>query len=140
MLFLFNLNGMQHYLLEEESYQVIGRCMEVHNELGAGFSEIVYKDALEYEFKRNNIPFAREVEFKVKYKDVILPNKYYADFVIFGSIILEVKTVSDFSNVHFEQVINYLTVSGTELGLLINFRKPKLLYKRVIFTNKPLVF
>ena len=140
MIFLINLLGMEHYLLEEESYKIIGRCMEVHNELGAGFSEIVYKDALEYEFRKNGIPFAREVEFKVKYKDVILPHKFYADFVIFDSVILEVKALSELSNEHFEQVINYLTVSGIELSLFINFRRPRLQYKRVIFTDRALIF
>ncbi len=109
--------------------------MEVHNELGIGFSEIVYKDALEYEFKKNGIPFSREVCYKVNYKDTILPHQFYADFVVFDSIILEVKTVSDLCDNHFEQTINYLAVSGMEVGVLVNFRKPKLQYKRVILSR-----
>lgn len=136
MMFFTNLNRMEHYLLEEETYQIIGRCMEVHTELGIGFSEIVYKDALEYEFKKNGILFAREVQYQVKYKDTILPHMFFADFVLFDSIILEVKAVSDLTDEHFEQTINYLAVSGIEVGLLINFRKPKLQYKRVILTER----
>lgn len=126
---------MGNYLLEKETYQVIGRCMDVHGELGSGFSEIVYKDALEYEFKKNGISFEREVKFQVRYKDTILPHLFIADFVVFGSIILEVKTVSDLIDQHFEQTINYLAVSGMDVGLLINFRKPKLQYKRIILTE-----
>ncbi len=127
---------MEHYLLEEETYQIIGCCMEVHSELGVGFSEIVYKDALEYEFKKNGVLFEREVEYQVKYKDTILPHKFFADFVAFDSIIIEVKTVSELTDQHFEQTINYLAVSGMEVGLLLNFRQPKLQYKRVILTER----
>ncbi len=135
MIFLINLSRMEHYLLKEECYEIIGLCMEVHSELGMGFSEIVYKDALEYEFKRNGIPFAREVRYQVRYKGNILPHEFYADFVVFDSIILEVKAVSDFCNEHFEQTINYLAVSGMEVGVLVNFRKSKLQYKRVILSE-----
>lgn len=127
---------MKDYLLEEETYQIIGCCMEVYNELGYGFSEIVYKDALEYEFRRNGILFEREVQYQVKYKDIILPHQFYADFVAFDSIILEIKAVSDLTDKHFAQTINYLAVSRTEVGLLINFHKQKLQYKRVILTER----
>ena len=136
MIFFINLNRMEHYLLEEETYQIIGRCIEVHNELGCGFSEIVYKDALEYEFRKKGILFEREVRYQVKYKDTILPHLFFADFVVYGSIILEVKAVSNLIDEHFEQTINYLAVSGTEVGLLVNFRKPKLQYKRIILTER----
>lgn len=136
MIFLINLNKMEHYLLKKECYEIIGSCMEVHSELGVGFSEIVYKDALEYEFKKKGIPFAREVRYQVNYKDVILPHEFYADFVVFDSIILEAKTVKELANEHFEQTINYLAVSGMEVGVLVNFRKPQLQYKRVIFTER----
>ena len=82
---------MADIILKEESYQFIGICMEIHRELGMGFKEIVYKDALEYEFKSKKINFIREKEFKIQYKDIILPHRYYADFIIHDSIILEVK-------------------------------------------------
>lgn len=82
--------------------------MEVHNNLGAGFAEIVYKDALEYEFNQAGIPFEREKQYKVNYKGIILPHHFYADFVVFDKIILEVKGVSAITDEFTAQCINYL--------------------------------
>ena len=107
--------------------------MDVHNNLGPGFLEIVYKDALEYEFKKANIPFDREVQYEVNYKDIILPHKFYADFVVFDKIILEVKGVSGLVDEHIAQTINYLKVSGNKLGLLVNFGELKMNYKRLVY-------
>ena len=70
-------------IYKEESYKIIGVCMEIHNNLGSGFLEIVYKDALEYEFRKADIQYEREKEYEVIYKDIILPHKFYADFVVF---------------------------------------------------------
>ncbi len=123
---------MKHLILESEAYEIIGSCMEVHRNLGHGFSEIVYKDALEYEFKQKNIRFIREKEFKVHYKDIVLPHHFYADFVVLDSIILEVKSVSQLTKSHYAQVINYLAVSNLPLGLLVNFNEDSLKYKRFI--------
>lgn len=123
---------MKHLILEKEAYEIIGFCMEVHRNLGHGFSEIVYKDALEYEFCQNNILFEREKEFKVHYKDIVLPHHFYADFVVLNSIVLEVKSVSQLTKSHFAQVINYLAVSDLPLGLLINFNEDSLKYKRFV--------
>ena len=100
------------YLYKEESYQIVGILFEVHKNLGKGFSEIVYKDALEYEFKKNNIPFEREKEFKVKYKDIFLNHKFYADFVVNNKMILEIKTVESFNGSHYNKFLNYLKISG----------------------------
>lgn len=107
--------------------------MDVHSELGSGFTEIVYKDALEYEFKTRKIHFEREREFTVRYKDIFLPHKYYADFVVMNNIVLEVKTVNSLVKEHMEQTINYLCVSGLNVGLLVNFRNSKLEYKRLVY-------
>ncbi|HLO43352.1 MAG TPA: GxxExxY protein [Leadbetterella sp.] len=117
---------------KEESYQIIGKCMEVHNNLGAGFAEIVYKDALEYEFKKAGITFAREKQYKVNYKDVILPHYFYADFVVFDKIILEVKGVAAVTDEFTAQCINYLKVSNLKLALLVNFGELKLNSKRIV--------
>ncbi len=124
--------NMENLILATEAYEIIGACMEVHNNLGHGFSEIVYKDALEYEFKKRNISFEREKEYNVHYKDIILPHKFYADFVIFGEIILEVKSVSQLTKSHYAQVINYLAVSESPLGILVNFNEDHLVYKRFV--------
>ncbi len=123
---------MRDLILKKEAYDVIGSCMEVHQHLGHGFSEIVYKDALEYELKQEKIPFVREKEFKVHYKDMILPHYFYADFVLFDSVILEVKSVSQLTKSHYAQVINYLAVSNLPLGLLVNFNEDSLKYKRFV--------
>ena len=123
---------MTNIILKQESYTLMGICMEVHNQLGAGFLEIVYKDALEYELKRAGIPFEREKMYEVRYKDVILPHKFYADFVVFNSIILEVKGVNAISDSAIAQAINYVKVSNNPLAIIVNFGELKLNYKRIV--------
>ncbi len=123
------------YPLQEETYKIIGVAMEIHRVLGKGFSEIVYKDAFEYEFKQRGIYFEREKEYTVYYKKKILPHKFYADFVIFDGVILEVKSKKGIIEDHYAQVINYLAISKLEVGLLINFHEKSLEYKRIISTR-----
>ena len=123
---------MTDLIFKEESYQIIGTCMEVHNNLGPGFLEIVYKDALEYEFTKNNIPYEREKEYTVHYKNIVLPHKFYADFVVFDKIILEVKCMNGIVDEHIAQTLNYLKVSNNRLALIVNFGKEKLQTKRII--------
>ena len=124
---------MSSIILKEESYQLIGICMEIHRELGMGFKEIVYKDALEYEFKSKKIKFIREKEFKIQYKDIILPHSYYADFIIYDSIILEVKASYMIVNNFVTQTVNYLKASGLQLGIIANFGEKSFASKRVVF-------
>ncbi len=123
---------MTDIIYKEESYKIIGLCMEVHNNLGKGFLEIVYKDALEYEFRKAHIPSEREKEYVVKYKDIILPHKFYADFVVYDKIILEVKGIAGIADEHIAQTLNYLKVSNNKLGLIVNFGQLSLQYKRVV--------
>ncbi len=123
---------MEHYPLKEETYRIIGVCMEVHNHLGAGFLEIVYKDALELEFKKAGIPYEREKEYLVNYKGIILPHRFYADFVVFDNVILEIKGQKGIADEHIAQAINYLKVSQNRIALLVNFGELKLSYKRLI--------
>ena len=127
---------MAQYLFEEETYKIIGILFEVHKNLGKGFSEIVYKDALEFEFNENNIPYEREKEYFINYKNTILKHQFYADFVLYNSIILEVKTVDCFNNSHYNQCLNYLKVSDNELALLVYFNSVSLEYKRIVRTKK----
>jgi len=122
---------MQYYR-QNETYKIIGICMEVHKNLGPGLLEIIYKDALEIEFKENNIPFEREKEYSIEYKGKILPHKFYADFIINESIVLEVKAIKEFSSEHIAQILNYIKLSSSEIGLLINFQTKSLQYKRYI--------
>ena len=124
---------MTEIILKEESYQLIGICMGVHRELGMGFKEVVYKDALEYEFRMGNIPYSREKEYKIGYKDIILPHSYNADFIIYGSIILEVKATYRIADGFVKQTVNYLKASGLQLGIIANFGEPSFVSKRVVF-------
>ena len=123
---------MPEIFFREESYKIIGICMEVHNNLGAGFLEVVYKDALSYEFLKENIPFEREKMYDINYKGVVLPHRFYADFVAYDNIILEVKGCSGIADEFIAQAINYLKVSGKKLALIVNFGELKLNYKRII--------
>lgn len=124
---------MTDLLFKEESYEIIGKCFEVHNQLGPGFLEIVYKDALELEFQKAGIPYEREKEYLVNYKGTILPHKFYADFVVFDSIILEVKAVSSIVDEFVARSINYLKISENKLALLVNFGELKLNYQRIVY-------
>ena len=123
---------MEVLYLKDETYEIIGLCMEVHKILGKGHSEVVYKDALEYEFKLNSIPFEREKMYEIEYKDIVLPRKYVADFVVYNEIIFEVKAISQLTNSDIKQTLNYLASSKNKLGLLANFGEDSLKYKRII--------
>ena len=106
--------------------------MDVHNQLGMGFLEIVYKDAIEHELRNKGIWYEREKEYEVAYKDITLRHKFYADFVVYDKIILEVKSVSALPDEFVSQCINYCKVSRNRLALLVNFGELKLKTKRVV--------
>jgi GxxExxY protein len=124
---------MSNLILKEESYELIGICMEVHRELGMGFREIIYKDALEYEFQTKKILFERERGYEILYKTIILPRRYNADFIVYDSIILEVKATSMIATGFVKQTINYLKASGLKLGIIANFGEKSFVSKRVVF-------
>ncbi|HYX07760.1 MAG TPA: GxxExxY protein, partial [Bacteroidales bacterium] len=119
-------------LYKEESYAIIGACMEVHSELGPGFLEPVYQEALEIEFKQNNIPFEKEKPLAIQYKDQFLQKRYIADFICFEKIIIELKALSQLTSEHTAQVLNYLKATHLKLGLLVNFGAKSLEYKRIV--------
>ncbi|WP_179020412.1 GxxExxY protein [Winogradskyella forsetii] len=123
---------MSKIIYKDESYAIIGALFDVYNNLGSGFAEIVYKDAIEYEFRCRDIPFEREKRYVVNYKDIVLKHKFYADFVVFDKIILELKTVELLTDKHLAQCINYLKVSECKLALLINFHRDFLDHKRIV--------
>ena len=118
---------------EAETYKIIGLCMEVHNNLGKGFSEIVYKDALEIELRDSDILYEREKEYSVNYKGIVLPHKFYADFVVYDTVILGIKSVQHIVDEHIAQTLNYLKVSQNKVALIVNFNNDKLQYKRLVF-------
>lgn len=119
-------------IYKEESYLIIGACMEVHRELGSGFLEAVYQEALALEFKRKGIPYKQETKLEISYKGQTLLKYYEADFVCYNKIILETKALNELSSGHESQVINYLKTTGFKLGLLINFGAESMEYKRLI--------
>jgi GxxExxY protein len=123
-------------LYKQEVYQVVGAAMEVHRQLGCGFLEPVYQEALSFEFKSRGIPFVPQAELSIKYKDVILNKKYIADFIVFEKIIIELKAISELTATDEAQLLNYLRASGFQLGVLINFGATSLQSKRLIFTSK----
>ena len=92
----------------------------------------LYDLAVKTEFQRQGIPFKREQEFKLTYKDVVLPQKYFADFVVMDKIILEAKAIECLTDSHVKQTLNYLAASKLKLGLLVNFGEDSLNYKRVV--------
>ena len=118
---------------DPETYAIIGAAMEVHAQLGHGFLENVYHDALCAELTLRGIPFQREVQFQVLYKGVPLSVKYRSDLVCLGSIIFELKAIHRISSVDQAQLLNYLKASGFNRGLLLNFGSPSLQHERMVW-------
>lgn len=117
---------------DPETYAIIGAAMEVHRELGHGFLEGVYQEALAIEFRCRDIPFEREVVLLITYKGEPLPCSYRADFICFDDVIVELKAVRTASGTEEAQVLNYLKATGKQRGLLLNFGAPSLEYKRFV--------
>lgn len=104
--------------------------MEVHRILGQGFTEYVYQDALEIEMQKRGIPFEREKHITIEYKGQLLKHEYYADFLCYDGIIVELKAVSSLTDDHRGQILHYLKATGLKLGLLINFGERSLKVER----------
>ena len=126
---------MEDYLFKDFTYKIIGCAMTVHKELGCGFLEAVYQEALEKELKYQNIPYKREARLRIKYRNEYLDKEYFADFICYNKVIIETKALSELTTNHEAQVINYLKATDIELGLLVNFGVKSLEYKRLIFTK-----
>ncbi len=124
---------MVNYILKNECYKVIGACFEVHKVLGVGFLEAIYSEALEIELVKRKIPYCKEKAIKIQYKGKQLNKTYYADFVCYDSIIVELKATKNLCTEHEAQILNYLKSSQLRIGLLVNFGSTRLQYKRMIF-------
>ena len=123
-------------IFKNECYAIIGACFEVYKNKGCGFHEPVYQECLGIEFEHCRIPATALPRLSLEYRDRILEQKYFPDFVCYGEIIVELKAVSEVTDEHRAQVLNYLKASGFKLGLLINFgHYPKLQYERIAKTR-----
>jgi len=117
---------------DEQTFEIIGAAMAVHRELGHGFLEAVYQEALAIEFTDRGIPFAREVELPILFRGQRLNTGYRADFLCFDDIIIELKALDKLATREESQVINYLKASGKARGLLLNFGGRSLEQKRLV--------
>ena len=123
---------MTDLLYADETYAIIGACMEVHRHLGHGFLEAVYSEALMAEFEERDIPYEINKELTIEYKGSPLLKRYYADFVCFDKILIELKAVEKIAPPHTAQVLNYLKATKMRLGILANFGEASFNYKRII--------
>ena len=124
---------MGQIFFKEESYRIIGACLDVYREIGNGFLEAVYQECLGLELADQGIPFERKPRMELRYRHWQLTQLYTPDFLCFGEIILELKAVSLLNNEHRAQVINYLKGTGRSLGLLVNFgHHPGLEHERLV--------
>jgi GxxExxY protein len=120
-------------LFEAETYKILGACFEVYKDKGCGFVEDDYQECLEIELGLQEIPFDPQAKLQITYKGRTLKQKYIPDFICFGTIILEIKSVSQLADEHRSQVHNYLKATGHRLGLLVNFgHHPLVEYERII--------
>lgn len=115
-----------------QTYAIIGAAMAVHSELGSGFLEAVYQEALKVEFTYRQIPAVDQVKLRISYRGQPLESHYLADFVCYDSIIVELKAQTEMTVREEAQLLNYLKATGLQRGLLINFGKTSLQYKRMI--------
>lgn len=121
-------------IFKEEVYAIMGAAMDVHRELGSGFLESVYQEALEMELAHQKIPFEAQKSIKIVYKGETLKREFVTDLICFGKIIVELKAQNSLSGREEAQVLNYLKATGIKLGLVINFGGyPKLEWKRLVF-------
>ena len=128
-----NTNINRHKLtFKDECFAIVGACMAVHNELGSAFLEPIYQEALSLEFQKRSIPFSKEHRLEIYYKEALLEKKYYADFLCYDQIVVELKTCSALTDQHTAQALNYLSALKLNLSLLINFGTPRLQWKRVV--------
>ena len=118
---------------DNRTYEIIGAAIEVHKNLGGGFLEVVYGDALEMEFQERGIPYQREKGPRIYYKDKVLPHFYKPDFVCYDSVVVELKAVDSISGDNQAQIINYLAATKCKVGLLLNFGRSSLEQKRFVF-------
>lgn len=124
---------MTELLYREEVYEIVGAAIEVHKELGHGFLEPVFQEALGYEWSDRSVPFVEQASMRIKYKNRVLKKEYIADYVCYEKIIVEIKALEKLTGREESQVLNYLKASNHRVGVLINFgSQGKLEWKRMV--------
>jgi GxxExxY protein len=118
---------------DQKTYAIIGAAMEVHKELGNGFLEAVYQEALEKEFTHQEIPYKSQPLVRIEYKGKPLKKTYEPDFICFDEVIVEIKAMDKLSSIEHAQIINYLKATRLKVGLLINFGSKSLEHKRFVY-------
>jgi len=121
---------------DERTFKIIGAAMEVHKELGCGFLEAVYQEALGREFVLRGVPNEAQPVIEIRYKGEPLEKRYQPDYVCYGEVIVEIKAIAGLTGIEEAQLINYLKATGLNVGLLINFGAKSLEYKRLIYTDR----
>jgi len=116
---------------EDKTFAVIGAAMAVHTNLGTGFLENVYHEALMLEFNKRKIPYIHEAELPIFYERIKLNCKYRVDFICFDDVLVEIKALNSLTNIETSQVINYLKAAQVDKALLLNFGASSLQYKRL---------
>ena len=122
----------EKWLFKDLTQAIIGAAMEVHRELGSGFLEYVYEEALCYELNLREISFERQKELNIYYKDLLIPKKYKPDLIVENKVIVEIKATSGLTEIEEAQLLNYLKATKMRVGLLLNFGKRSLEVKRRI--------
>ena len=123
---------MNNIVYKDESYAIIGAAMEVYNQLGSGFVEKVYQDALEIEFELRGIPYKREEHLPVFYKGRQIKHDFFVDFICYDKIVIECKAVSEILDIHKIQTLNYIKINNLKLGIIINFSNQSFEYRRIV--------
>ena len=123
--------GDNKHQFEEMSKKIIGAAIEVHRELGPGFLENIYEEALKLELSEHKLHYDNQKEIKIKYLGVEI-GTHRLDLLVENKIIVELKAVKEFADIHFAQLRSYLKATGLKVGLLLNFAKPALEIKRVV--------
>lgn len=123
-------------ILKDEVYQIVGAAMEVSNQLGCGFLEAVYQEALGIELEERQIPHVQQKRIEISYKSRALNKEYIADFVCHDQIIIEIKAIKEIAGVQEAQILNYLKATGLPVGLILNFGAPQLEWKRYANTMR----
>ncbi|HOV75985.1 MAG TPA: GxxExxY protein [Candidatus Hydrogenedentes bacterium] len=122
-------------ILKDEVYAIVGAAMEVSNELGSGFLEAVYQEALQIELEERRIPFVTQTPIVISYKGRKLQKEYIPDFICYRQVIVEIKAIKQLSSVEEAQLLNYLKATGKPVGVLLNFGSPRMEWKRMARTR-----